>query len=461
MENHTEIQEFGKLQKWSFGLGSFAIWFINSAFSTWIFTYYFVVIRLPISYIFLAVFIWSFWNAFNDPLVGYLSDRTHTRWGRRKPYIIIGFIPVFIIEIIVWIPPAGDHFSTFLYLLLILLLYDTFYSMVALPYDALFPELYSTEEERAEVNTIKQILSTVGLIMAFIIPGIFIGDISEREGYLLNGIVTSIIIGATFIFSLIYGVKEREEFRLDHQHSFGFIEGMKYTLKNRGFVLYTIMYFLFEYILLTFGVIIPLYAYHILGVKDAFRISMLMALLFLVGIISVAFWYKLDLKLGSRKAFAVSLIAFLFASIPILLISSYEAALINFIFIGFTFGGILYFIYLIIADVVDEDELKTGFRREGTFFGITTFFMRLAMILAVVTVAMVFTTTGWGTYTPNPDADVILGIKLIMVFFPALALIGMLICLYFFPYTKERVQQIKRDLKELHPKKLENVRTEK
>ena len=453
-----ETSGFGKGQKLSFGLGSYAQWFIQTAFNVWIFSFYFSAIGLPITYILLAFIIWTFWNAINDPLVGYMSDRIHTRIGRRKPFIILGTIPILIIVIIVWMPPTDNHFITFVYLLIMLMLYDTFYTMVTL-FDALFPELYVSVEERAEVNTIKQILATVGMLIGFMLPGFFIGDLTSPTGYLINGIVTSIIVGITLFIAIKWGVKEREEFKLDHKQEFGFFKGLKYTFKNRGFVLYTIMFFFFEYILLLYGTVIPIYALHVLSITDTFLTSILLGILFIVGILTVFIWMKLDVKLGSRKAYAIAVICFIVAIIPLFFISSFTLALVMFIIIGFGFGGMLYFIYLIIADVIDEDELKTGVRREGTFFGITNFFMRLAMVLSIVTVSLVFTSTGWETYTPTPGADVILGLRVIVVVFPILALVGTLICLYFYPFSKEQVDEIKKELSELHKKKLDRVRS--
>ena len=96
-----ETSGFGKGQKWSFGMGSYAQWFIQTAFNVWIFSFYFGAIGLPVTYILLAFIIWTFWNAINDPLVGYISDRVRTRIGRRKPFIILGNIPILIIVIIV------------------------------------------------------------------------------------------------------------------------------------------------------------------------------------------------------------------------------------------------------------------------------------------------------------------------------------------------------------------------
>ena len=452
-------RRFGKGQKWSFGLGSFAPWFINSAFNVWVFTFYFVAVGLSVIYIMFAFILWTIWNAINDPLIGYLSDRTHTRWGRRKPYIIVGLIPLLIIEIIIWIPPTDSHFITFIYLLIMLMCYDTFYTCVTLSFDTLFPELYTSVEERAEANTIKQVLGMIGLIAAFLIPGLFIAEISEQSGYLINGIVTTIIVGLTLLIAIIWGVKEREEFQLDHKHEFGFLTGMKHTFKNKGFILYTIIFFLYEYILLVYATVILLFGKHVLGATP-FETTLLLGIMFIVGIASVVVWSKLDVKIGSRKAYMIAIATYLVASIPLLFVTSYIAALIIVTFMGFGFGGMIYFVYLIIADVIDEDELKTGVRREGTFFGITNFFMRLSMVATIVTVSLVFASVGWGEWTPDPGADVILGIRLLMVVFPTITLGVSLICLYFYPYPKERVQEIKKQLVKLHEKKMERIKTQ-
>jgi len=239
--------QFSKGQKWAFGAGSFAQWFINTAFNIWVFYYYFTVVGLDIRWYVLAAVIWTLWNAFNDPFIGYLSDRTNSRWGRRKPYIMIGMIPMLILEIILWLPvggvPTNNQIAAFIYLLIMLICYDTFYTMIALPFDSLFPELYTSIKERSEVNTIKQLLAVLGLLAAALIPG-FIVD-SDAASYLLNGIVTSIIVGISLLVALKWGVKERKEFTLDYQQSFKFFEGLKYTLKNKGFVLYTIIFFLY------------------------------------------------------------------------------------------------------------------------------------------------------------------------------------------------------------------------
>ncbi|TFF99552.1 MAG: MFS transporter [Promethearchaeota archaeon] len=452
-----EFQQFDAKQKWSFGLGSFAQWFVNSAFNLWVFTFYFSAVGLNIDYIMLAFILWSAYNAINDPLIGFISDKTSTRHGRRKPFIMIATVPIIILEIIIWTPPTNSQLLGFIYLLIMLFCYDTFYTMIALPYDSLFPELYTSVKERSEVNTIKEILSVVGLIFAALVPGIFIGKVEEIDGYLINGIVTSVIIGISLLVSLKWGVIEREEFQLDHTHEFNFIESLKHTLSYKSFILYTIMFFLYEYILLLLGTIVPLFGEHVLNTSSAFETSIIMGIMYIVGAVSVVIWKKLDVAIGSRKGYAMSIVLYFVATLPMLIIDNYYISLIAAIGLGIGFGGMLYYIYLIIADIIDADELKTGVRREGSFFGITNFFMRLSMIASILTVGLVFRQVGWEEY--NPIVNPVLGLRVLFVVFPGIALGITLICLYFYPYTKERVEEMKDKLDKLHKEKKAKVRS--
>jgi GPH family glycoside/pentoside/hexuronide:cation symporter len=377
---------------------------------------------------------------------------------------MVGAIPIAVIFAILWIPPkffgVGAELYNFIYLLIMLFAYDTFYTMVALPYDSLFPELYTSVKERAQVNSYRQIFSVVGLLGAYLLSGFLIGDLFQFEGYIVNGIVTAITVIITLIVSLKWGVKERAEFKEDHKLSseMGLFNSLKYTLKNKGFILYTVMFLLYEYILLLLGSVIPLYSEYVLGVSGTIETGIMLALLFLVGLVSIFLvWNRIDKKFGGRKGFFISLLAYWLPTIGLLFINDYSIALIVVALAGPGFGGMLYFIYLIIADVIDEDEIKRGVRREGAFFGVTNFFMRLAGVFSILTITIVFVDSGWEQYVIPVGVtltQVIFGLRMLVFLFPSIAIGIIILCLYFYPFTEKRVEENKKKLHEIHEEKL-------
>ncbi|MBA7706204.1 Isoprimeverose transporter [subsurface metagenome] len=448
---------FNTKQKTAFSLAFLPAWLIQVVFVVWVFSFYFSAVGLSVRYIMLAYIIWAAWNAINDPLLGYISDRTNTRWGRRKPYLMLGLIPILIIMVIVWIVPFQESIFIFLYLLLILFAFDTFFTMIAVPLDCLFPELYTSEEDRAQVNIYRQIFSVIGIMVGFLIPSIFIGDISVRDGYLTSGFIITIIIAITFLISLKWGITEREEFKLDSQHEFGFFQGLKYTFKNRAFVLYTIMLVGFEYIQLLQATIMPQFSKFVLNEESTLASGILLGLNQMVALASMIIWSKVGIKLGSKKGYFIALCILFISFIPLLFISDFNSALIVIIISGIGFGGLLFFTTLLIADVIDEDELKTGVRREGSFFGPTNFFMRITSIFSILTISLVFTSAGWEEYSPNPGVNVIFGLRLLMAVFPMIAAGILGLCIIFYPLSKNKVLEIKIEMANLHQKKRDRL----
>jgi len=183
-------------------------------FAFYIFNFYYTIIIGDIWLVSIGYIIWSIWNAFNDPLIGSLSDRTSSKWGKRRPYIIGGIIPTLIILILLWTAPiTGSPLIQFIYFLVMICLFDTFYTAYSLNQTALFPEMFRDLDERAKANNYRQILNIVGLLFATLLPSFFVKTVIDYVGdpvrkaelqtqYITAAIVMA-ILGAIFALTFI------------------------------------------------------------------------------------------------------------------------------------------------------------------------------------------------------------------------------------------------------------------
>ena len=144
-------------------------------FSTYIFFFYASVVGLDPLWIGFALGILGIWDMFNDPLMGHISDKTKTRWGRRRPYIIFGTVPLVISFILLWWNPFADWFMIFLYFLFIMIIFEWMFTLVSLAYSSLFPELTSNIDERLEFAGYLEFFDIIALIMGFVLSLVIVG----------------------------------------------------------------------------------------------------------------------------------------------------------------------------------------------------------------------------------------------------------------------------------------------
>lgn len=432
-------------------------------FTFLIFIFYYSVIQLNVIVITIAFIIWSIWNAINDPLLGLISDRTSSKWGRRKPFILAGLIPLIIINVLLWTPPRGNDLASFIYLLIIIIIWELFYTMYSVNQTSLFPEMFRDLDQRAKANTSIQIFQIISLLIAFILPGIFIPEFDNPQyfhEFSLTAIIISIICSISGFIFIKFGIKERIEFSKDPESAPSFLSSLKFTFKNKSFKLFLVGSFALWYSFGMLPTVFPLYGDFVLGVQDAFIQSLMLGTGFVAAMIFVFPWRIIIKKLGAKNAYISSLIVFIATLTPFMFISNVLGGFITLLIWGFGLAGVLIVRDVTVSAIIDEDELNMGIRREAGYYGILGFFVKLTNVVIYITIALVFIGTDWALFDPSTiDTENILGLRSLMFIFPTIFLVFGILSMLFFPINKEKYDKITEEARKLHSEKKERVKS--
>ncbi|MEM3832498.1 MAG: MFS transporter [Thermoprotei archaeon] len=435
-----------RLYKIAYSLGALGSAISYQAFSTYFYFFYVDVVRLVVALASIGMMVYGVWNAVNDPLAGYLSDRYRTRWGRRKPYILFGFIPMALSFIIIWTPPASrDMILLFMYYTFVINLFDTVYTFVILNWTSLFPEMFSELSERAEVSAYRQLFGVVGLIFGIAAPPL----IYSTLGWVWMGVFIAVITAITMYISL-FGVYEKEEFKFDKPLNIK--DALIATFHNKSFMTYISGNVGIELAYLLLAATAPFYTKYVLKV-GAFETSLFFLTAFLSAIPMLYVWRKITVKYGAKRAYMLSIGYFGIMLLPALFAFDFVSGIVVAVLIGAGLSGSLLLPDVVISDVIDEDEVKTGVRREGMYFGINAFFIRISIVLQAIIIGFVLSITG---YIPDiiPQPGIVeFGIRALMSIIPFVILFLSLIFVKEYPLDGQYLQRIKLELEELHKRK--------
>jgi len=336
--------------------------------------------------------------------------------------------------------------------------FDTTYTMFNLNYNAVFSEMYVTMEDRSSTGKVRIIFVMVALIFAFLLPTLIIEDMlgtnpNTIAQYQLTGIIAAIIIIISYFIVLKFGVKEPKHLSRDAETAMSFTKTIKLTFKNkpfRWFLIPTLGTWIVINILPTLA---PLFMRHALLILDTELIGILLAVEFIIAALSTPLWEKIRVKKGARMTGLIGILVWIFPVILFAFSVSVEMAFVVQIFNGIGLGGALYFYDQCIAEIIDEDEITHGTRRSGIYYAVLNFFIRLSAVINFFLIGVVFTTTNWYDYDPNPAVDTVFGLQILMGIYPAIVLVLSLVGLYFYPIKGQRLAENRRKLTELHEKK--------
>ena len=357
------------------------------------------------------------WDALSDPIIGHLSDNTRTRWGRRRPYLLLGGLLVAIFFVVMWWIPKGDMVRTWfptdsgyqafqlVYILITLLLFFTAVNIFEIPHGALGMELTNDYHERTRLFSAK---SFVGNLFAMSTPWLFALANTERfrgtGGNEADGMrYVSILIAAIIIpLSFWWTAKLREPgfAKASKQEKTPFWKDMKRTFNNRNFTNLTFTIFTlamgFNFVNLL-GSYIPIF--YVFGgdkVAGARLLGINGTIWAITGVLAVFPLNWISPKLGKRNTLVLAMILMSMAQLSKIVCYNPQHPYLVLIPTFLLSAGMLFFFTLgssMVGDICDEDELKTGYRAEGSYYAIFWWFIKMGTALAsfVAGVLIVFT----------------------------------------------------------------------
>ena len=457
--NYEFIESIPRKSKFAYGALSGTSGVLSGIAFSAITFYYNVKLGLSAELIGIAWLLFAIWNTLNDPIFGYLEDRTKSeKYGRRIPYIRFG-APIFgILFILCWFPlvDRNNELGLFLNLLIVLLLFDTIYTIIGLINFSLPAEMGITQKARADIVAYGAIFGSLGFIFAFILPVYLLtGDRSANINPLF--LITMIIIGiicSIIIFTSSFFLKENLYTQLEEP--LGLIDSIKETLKNKPFLKYEFSNFSFLLAQTIFTTGIFYYIDFVLGLSGFLTILPLILVFSMVFIFTPIF-SKIAGKYGLKKVYIFGLIFTGTISIIIFFLGwSLTTVIVPFLLLGIGFSALILLRPAIAADIIDFDETRTGKRRETTYAGMNAVIEKPAVSIANWVFLFVITYFGFQQNTRTQSINTQIGIMIAFTLIPAAFVLFSAVVIFFYPLDGPEWIQQKLNLSKIHEEKEKN-----
>jgi sugar (glycoside-pentoside-hexuronide) transporter len=413
------------------------------------------VVRLNPALAGTVILISKVYDAITDPFEGLIADRTRTRLGRRRPYLLAGIPLVFLSFLALFYPVDFDQeMQRFIFVIFSYLFFSTVVSIVMLNYNALQAEMTLDYDERTSLSSMRIFFSTFASILAALLP-LEIVDMfpNVRQGYVAMGLSFGALFALPFIFT-VWAARERPEFQRPPQ-KFDWRQAFIEPFKMRTFVYALMMYLLAFVAIDTVSSIVVYYMKYYLGRGD--EASYVNGTLLVAQVLALPFYAWLSKRTNKRRGYIVGAVIWMVAMLLSFLIVPGGPAFAVYVFatvVGIGTGGIVVMMYAIFPDIPDVDELKTGERREGIYAALVTFVRKLSSALAIFAVSNAIAIAGYVQPVETVTGGVtrlieqpqspgfILVLRVVFAVVPVVLLAGALFFAARYPLTSEVHQRL-------------------
>jgi GPH family glycoside/pentoside/hexuronide:cation symporter len=414
-----------------------------------------------------AALIGIVWDAVNDPLVGILTDRMRSRWGRRRPFLLFFAIPFGASFLLLWwAPPWHSQIALAVTITLAFMISDTFETLCGVPFASLLPELTPDYDTRTTLTSYRIFFNLLAsLVTAVAAPAIIdatlAAGLTQQQGYLL---VAAIFGGlATIPYLLIFAVVRERYDAIDRpQETVTFLQTVRTAWGNIPFRFATVIYMLNWVTFDLVALILPFYllywisrgnmltSVNLVGISLPLE-SAVFALLLVTATVVLPFWSWLAHRLGKHIAYIIGMVFWAGVQIGIFMVRPGQITLI--LWMAFLAGLSVSAAHVLpdamFPDVIEWDELRTGRRQEGIYYGVKNFVRKLTGAFATFIALQVL---GWFGYQTPPEGVTafsqspvtLTAIRVLIGPVGAVLLFSAVITTWFYPLTRERHAKIRR-----------------
>ncbi len=407
------------------------------------------------------------WDAVNDPLIGWLADKTRSKWGRRLPWMLWSALPFALLFALQWwVPPYGfegeaRQWALFFHFVAISLLFNTAYTALSLPYSALLPELSHDYDERSRLAGFRMAASLAGsvggLLLALAVFAALEGQSSQVQ-FAIYGVVVA-VVGLVSVGVCLVGIWRTavaaDAARLAETKALAQASGRQseklplsrqlgIVFANRPFLLVCCIY-LCSWLALQFtATILPYYVTSWMGLKKT-DFQLVALVVQTTALLLIPLWGWATVRLGKKAVYFAGMAFWIVAQFGLLFLMPGQAALMFTLAILAGIGvSVCYLIpNAMLPDVIELDEMETNQRREGIFFGFFVFLQKSALALGTFIVGQVLAAAGYisgveGAGEIAQPESALMAIRLSIGPLPMMALVLGLVACWFYPITKTR-----------------------
>jgi GPH family glycoside/pentoside/hexuronide:cation symporter len=398
--------------------------------------------NLPAQWFAVFWFVYTIYNALNNPLLGYLSDRTRSRWGRRIPYVLFGGLPYAVAFALLFSVPfdgKDNPVGLLVYFGAVIIVWEGLYTAIATGFYGLLPEMFSNYRERTDVAAKMNIFQTIALVLGAALPPM----LAEMFGW--SGMATILaVISVIAIYVGYPALFERPDLKNDTSVPFG--KALKHTFLNRSYLTAAGAQSMRFFATGTLQMGILFYLKYSLEVDEGLA-TVILGIAFLVAMLSLYPWRNwVANKLDSRRTLMLANAVMILGIVPMgfspNIYFTYAAAIV----LGIGLGGLVLIGDVIITEVIDEDEVKTGHQRAGMYFGMSGFLITLSGLLVSSVFGLIMPAFGYDTLLDVQPASVDLGFRLFLTVPTTIGFLFAIFLLWLYPLHGKRLKDIKETL---------------